>query len=112
MSGADRRQGHRVEFENGIDVCLMAIDGTWRRNCKLLNVSDTGAQLAVHDSVEGLNLKEFFLLLSFTGLAYRRCELAWVNGDQIGASFVTSTKRMSGKLDKASALERKQSGAL
>jgi hypothetical protein len=23
-----------------------------------------------------------------TGLAYRRCELAWVNGDQIGVSFL------------------------
>jgi hypothetical protein len=33
-------------------------------------------------------LKEFFLLLSSTGLAYRRCELAWVNGDQIGVNFL------------------------
>jgi hypothetical protein len=36
---------------------------------------------------EGLHLKEFVLLLSSTGLAYRRCELAWVNGDQIGAKI-------------------------
>ena len=35
-----------------------------------------------------MHLKEFFLLLSSTGLAYRRCELAWVNGDQIGVSFL------------------------
>ena len=34
------------------------------------------------------HLKEFFLLLSSTGLAYRRCELAWVNGDQIGVNFL------------------------
>jgi hypothetical protein len=26
--------------------------------------------------------------LSSTGLAYRRCELSWVNGDLIGAKFV------------------------
>jgi hypothetical protein len=39
-------------------------------------------------SVEGLHLKEFFLLLSSTGLAYRRCELSWVNGDQIGVNFL------------------------
>ena len=39
-------------------------------------------------SIQGLNLKEFFLLLSSTGLAYRRCELAWVNGDQIGVNFL------------------------
>jgi hypothetical protein len=45
-------------------------------------------KLTIPGSIEGLNLKEFFLLLSSTGLAYRRCELAWVNGDQIGAKFV------------------------
>jgi hypothetical protein len=52
------------------------------------DVSETGARLTVVGNVEGLNLKEFFLLLSSTGLAYRRCELAWVNGDQVGASFL------------------------
>jgi hypothetical protein len=41
-----------------------------------------------------LHLKEFFLLLSSTGLAYRRCELSWVNGDQIGVNFIkTGEKR-------------------
>jgi hypothetical protein len=33
-------------------------------------------------------LKEFFLLLSSTGLAYRRCELNWVNGGEIGGNFL------------------------
>jgi hypothetical protein len=32
-------------------------------------------------------------LLSSTGLAYRRCELAWVNGDQIGAKFITRLEK-------------------
>lgn len=27
--------------------------------------------------------------LSSSGLAYRRCELAWVNGDEIGVKFLT-----------------------
>jgi hypothetical protein len=35
-----------------------------------------------------LNLKEFFLLLSTMGNAYRRCQLAWVNGDQVGVYFL------------------------
>jgi hypothetical protein len=48
---------------------------------------------------EGLHLKEFVLLLSSTGLAYRRCELAWVNGDQIGAKFITRPEKK--KQDKA-----------
>jgi hypothetical protein len=40
----------------------------------------------------GLHLKEFFLLLSSTGLAYRRCELVWVRGEQIGVSFLKGGK--------------------
>ena len=67
---------------------MMGIDGTWRRDCTMEDISETGAKLTVEGSVEGLHLKEFFLLLSSTGLAYRRCELAWVNGDQIGVNFL------------------------
>ena len=48
-------------------------------------VLDPGDEYGIE---EGLQLKEFFLLLSSTGLAYRRCELAWVNGDQIGVNFL------------------------
>jgi hypothetical protein len=35
-----------------------------------------------------LQLTEFFLVMSSMGLAYRHCRLAWVNGDQIGVSFL------------------------
>jgi hypothetical protein len=68
----------------------------------LEDVSETGAKLTVEGSVEGLHLKEFFLLLSSTGLAYRRCELVWVNGSQLGAKF---TKRP----DKKKQVEREKS---
>ncbi len=88
MATTERRKGDRVAFERGIPAFMMAIDGTWRRNCTMEDVSETGAKLTVDGSVEGLHLKEFFLLLSSTGLAYRRCELSWVNGDQIGVSFI------------------------
>jgi hypothetical protein len=67
----------------------MAIDGTWRRACLLKDISASGARLAMESSIQGLVLKEFFLLLSSSGLAYRRCELAWVNGDEIGVKFLT-----------------------
>jgi hypothetical protein len=85
---SERRSGERVTFERGFSAHMMGIDGTWRRNCIMEDVSETGAKLLVEGSVEGLNLKEFFLLLSSTGLAYRRCELSWVNGDQIGVTFL------------------------
>jgi hypothetical protein len=85
---SERRKGERVTFERGIPAHMMGIDGTWRRECTLEDISETGARLIVEGSVQGLHLKEFFLLLSSTGLAYRRCELSWVNGDQIGVDFI------------------------
>jgi hypothetical protein len=93
MASGERRNDGRVTFERGIPAFMMAIDGTWRRNCMMEDVSEAGAKLTVEGSVEGLHLKEFFLLLSSTGLAYRRCELSWVNGDQIGVSFIKQGSR-------------------
>jgi hypothetical protein len=86
-----QRKSERVTFERGVAVFIMGIDGTWRRNCLMLDVSQTGARLSI-DSIEGLNLKEFFLLLSSTGLAYRRCHVVWVMGDQIGIEFLVREK--------------------
>ena len=90
MATSQRRKSPRVAFEKGIGVSIMGIDGTWRRDCSMEDVSQSGARLRIEDSIEGLSLKEFFLLLSSTGLAYRRCELAWVNGDEIGVRFITA----------------------
>jgi hypothetical protein len=78
----------QVTFSRGYNVCMMGIDGTWRRDCVLNAISDNEAVLTVEGSIEGLNLKEFFLLLSSTGLAYRRCELVRVNGTEIDVQFL------------------------
>ena len=88
VASTNQRSGNRVVFERGVPAHMMGIDGTWRRDCTMEDISETGAKLTIEGSVEGLHLKEFFLLLSSTGLAYRRCELAWVNGDQIGVNFL------------------------
>ncbi|WP_024515174.1 hypothetical protein [Bradyrhizobium sp. Tv2a-2] len=84
----DNKGADRVTFSRGYDVCIMAIDGTWRRNCQLNAISDNDAILTVEGSIQGLNLKEFFLLLSSTGLAYRRCELVRVNGAEMDIQFI------------------------
>jgi hypothetical protein len=80
----------RVTFGRGYNVWIMAIDGTWRRSCLLKAVSASDAELTLEGSIEGLNLKEFFLLLSSTGLAYRRCELVKVNGAEIDIRFLST----------------------
>jgi hypothetical protein len=84
----ENRGTERVTFSRGYDVCIMAIDGTWRRDCVLKAISDADATLTVEGSIQGLNLKEFFLLLSSTGLAYRRCELIRVNGTEMDVAFL------------------------
>ena len=87
MSEGEKRAGPRVKFEHDVPAQMMAIDGTWRRECIVENVSEGGARLTVGDSIKGLQT-EFFLVLSSRGLAYRRCQLVWVNCDQIGVSFI------------------------
>ena len=87
-STEQRRAGDFVSFDKGYDAQIMAIDGTWRRDCVLNAISDNDAALTVEGSIQGLNLKEFFLLLSSTGLAYRRCELVRVNGTEMDVSFL------------------------
>ncbi|WP_249780980.1 PilZ domain-containing protein [Bradyrhizobium sp. dw_78] len=94
------RKNDRVNFERGIDVFMMGIDGTWRRNCRMVDVSQTGARLHVPDSIQGLDLREFFLLLSSTGLAYRRCRLIRVAGEQIGIEFLAPGKSNKGRPSK------------
>jgi hypothetical protein len=91
MAYGDRKSG-RVDFERGIRVYIMGIDGTWRRECTMVDVSQSGARLRIEGSAEGLDLKEFFLLLSSTGLAFRRCQLVRMDGDQIGVRFLARDK--------------------
>jgi hypothetical protein len=55
----ENRKAHRVVSQRRYAANMMAIDGTWRRPCTMMDVSDTGAKLAVDGSIEGLNLKKF-----------------------------------------------------
>jgi hypothetical protein len=91
------RKSERVDFERGIHVYIMGIDGTWRRDCLMIDVSQTGARLCIEGSFEGLDLREFFLLLSSTGLAFRRCKMVRVDGDQIGVEFLARDKSANKK---------------
>ena len=100
---SERRDARRVRFARGVTTSIMAIDGTWRRACELEDVSDTGARLKIEESIKGLSLKEFFLVLSSVGLAFRRCRLVWVNGTEIGISFI---KRGDRRVDQDAGKEK------
>ena len=90
ISGREENpEGKSVVFERGIDAYIMGIDGTWRCECTMDEVSEASAKLTINRSMDGMNLKEFFLVLSSTGLAFRRCQLERVNGNKISATFVS-----------------------
>ncbi len=88
MTTFDGRKASRVRMDHKQAVNLMGSDGTWRRACVLLDVSDTGAKIEVEGTLDVLKAKEFFMLLSSTGLAYRRCELVWIDGTMAGIHFI------------------------
>jgi hypothetical protein len=77
---------------NGRPSAVATTSASWRLtapgNCQLNAISEDAAVLNVEGSIQGLNLKEFFLLLSSTGLAYRRCELIRVNGTEMDVQFL------------------------
>ena len=84
----ERRRSSRVQFGRGYTARIMAIDGTWQRDCRIGDVSDTGAKLKVRGAISNIKTEEFFLLLSSTGNAFRRCERIWVNGSEVGVKFL------------------------
>jgi hypothetical protein len=86
MRNDRRKDAVRVEFEPALKVRIMAIDGTWARECLLIDASDTGAQIALVGPAT--STQEFFLVLSSIGIpVFRRCKRAWTEGDRIGVSF-------------------------
>jgi hypothetical protein len=88
------RKSDRIRFEHFSEpVNIVAIDGTWRRQCLLRDVSATGAQLEIEGTTDVFQAKEFFLVLSSIGTAFRRCELVWINGLTVGVRFIVENKR-------------------
>jgi hypothetical protein len=102
----DSRKALRVRMDHRQSVNLMGSDGTWRRSCVLLDVSQTGAKIEVEGTLDVLQAKEFFMLLSSTGLAYRRCELVWIDGTMAGIHFVTAESRKKAAKGQKAAVQK------
>lgn len=65
---------------------MVAADRTWRRDCRLIDASDIGAQLEMEKPDDVIT--EFFLLLSAVGKpAFRRCKVVWTKGARVGVTF-------------------------
>src|SRR5437016_12986726 len=91
--GYGERKSERVHFEHRYPMNLLGVDGTWRRSCVMLDVSASGAKLEVEGSLDVLRAQEFFLVLSSTGLAFRRCQLIRIDGCEVGVHLVPTDRK-------------------
>ena len=80
---ANRRKAVRRAI--GYSARIIASDGSWDRACRVLDVSQTGAKLAVEQATQ--LPKDFILALSQQGTASRRCRVVWAGGSEIGVAF-------------------------
>ena len=85
--------GRRVQFERAREASIIGLDGTWKTQCEVYDVSDGGARLVVCGPMNGQQLQEFFLVFPGNGLTYRRCELRWCKGDNIGVKFIKTNSK-------------------
>ena len=76
----------RVKFERPLDITVMTIDGTRCGEGRLIEISDSEAQIELTGHVAELN--EFFLLLTgFGNPVFRRCRRKWVDGARMSVNF-------------------------
>jgi hypothetical protein len=84
----ERRLSARVKFRQGIDSTIMAINGDWRTDCVLIDISATGVLLSCKDTSRCENLDSFFLILSKDGRVFRRCKSIRASNGRIAANFI------------------------
>jgi hypothetical protein len=83
------RKSQRVAFSRAIDATVISIDGTFKRACLVVDISHSGARVALNDD-SGFDLTEFFLLMSSQGAVHRRCCVVRRYGNEIGVTFIRS----------------------
>ena len=83
---AEQNEKQLVRFERPLPVRIMAIDGTWCVDSRLIDITDSGAQVEMKG--HAVELTEFFLMLTaFGNPVFRRCKREWVRGARVGVSF-------------------------
>lgn len=64
---------------------IVASDGSWGRNCRVLDISEGGARLMTEEPTKLPG--DFLLALSMHGKATRRCHVVRSEGREIGVAF-------------------------
>ena len=89
---ANRRKSARRSI--GYGATIVAPDSSWTRKCRVLDVSESGAKLALEEP--GELPKDFVLMLSERGGPTRRCHVVWETADQLGVEFERPKKSGAG----------------
>jgi hypothetical protein len=83
----DRRRGPaRFIFEHPLDVRILAIDGTWCRDCQLIEVSESSAQISLNGPPVA-DAEMILLLTKFGCPVFRMCKRTSIDGALINLSF-------------------------
>jgi hypothetical protein len=67
---------------------IVLADGSMLEDCRIVDISGTGARLEVND-LDAVP-DQFVLLLSYDGNLRRRCSVVWRSETTIGVEFVRS----------------------
>ncbi len=88
----ERRNQKRIRLEPPIDATCVTVDGTSNVSCRVVEISNSGAQLECPILLP--NATEFFLLFT-TSLnpVFRRCQRVWVRGRYTGVKFLPRGRR-------------------
>lgn len=88
------KSNHRrfVRKPLGYRAKIVGPDGSWGRNCRVIDVSEGGARLITETPLELPD--DFILALSMRGAAAkRRCHVVWKQDCEIGVEFLNAEPR-------------------
>jgi hypothetical protein len=83
MQVEQRRRFRRYWDKPG---CVTTGDGSLIRGCNVVDLSDSGARIAIAGADQIPD--KIYLLLSPDGRVYRQCEIAWRGKDELGLHFI------------------------
>jgi PilZ domain len=81
-----QRVDSRRTFAEPLNARIISIDGTRSFQCKVSDISKTGAKLATFEAAKVPDT--FFLALSSNGSTHRSCEIVWRTAKAVGVRFV------------------------
>jgi hypothetical protein len=81
----EKRRAVRRSLTYG--AAVVATDGAWRHECKVLDVSESGAQILIDPAVPLPS--GFVLSFTKTGSVNRPCNMVWRNKAKVGVRFTT-----------------------